>query len=212
MLRRFSHSYQSGITRQEHQSNFKHIPNAYGKLVFEIGHVFARFQPNSNTKRVVRTFRKNHLRQWDSIVSFNYDVIFEYSLPENLIWIYVGIDGPDRTRPVKILKPHGSINWVEDNGNIGAEDDPDLFPDQPIVVAPTHLKFIGSGRSEEADNSETKSTAGYLNQSEQIADIWRAMEEAMKDAKGFVFVGYSFPSFDLYFSSVLRSVLATRSK
>jgi hypothetical protein len=37
------------------------------------------------------------------------------------------------------------------------------------------------------------------------------MENAMREAKGFVFVGYSFPSSDLYFSSVLRSALAVRS-
>ena len=33
----------------------------------------------------------------------------------------------------------------------------------------------------------------------------------MREAKGFVFVGYSFPSSDLYFSSVLRSALVVRS-
>ncbi len=51
---------------------------------------------------------------------------------------------------------------------------------------------------------------GLLNNSEEIQKIWEAMEREMGAAKAFVFIGYSFPVADLYFSSVLRSVLATR--
>jgi hypothetical protein len=36
------------------------------------------------------------------------------------------------------------------------------------------------------------------------------MEREMRQAKVLVFIGYSFPVADLYFSSVLRSVLAAR--
>jgi hypothetical protein len=38
------------------------------------------------------------------------------------------------------------------------------------------------------------------------------MESQMKQAKALVFIGYSFPVADLYFSSLLRSVLAERTK
>ena len=80
------------------------------------------------------------------------------------------------------------------------------LPDRPVVVAPTHLKFIGRlGQSEEG-----ALMSGYWNQSLQISDVWNAMEREMRDAKAWVFIGYSFPSSDLYFSSVLRSTLAVR--
>jgi hypothetical protein len=36
------------------------------------------------------------------------------------------------------------------------------------------------------------------------------MEREMREAKALVFIGYSFPVADLYFSSILRSVLADR--
>ena len=36
------------------------------------------------------------------------------------------------------------------------------------------------------------------------------MEREMRAAKAWVFIGYSFPASDLYFSSVLRSTLAAR--
>jgi hypothetical protein len=47
---------------------------------------------------------------------------------------------------------------------------------------------------------------GYLPS--EINRIWSEMETEMKAAKALVFVGYSFPVADLYFSSVLRTVLA----
>jgi hypothetical protein len=72
-----------------------------------------------------------------------------------------------------------------------------------VIVAPTHLKFIG------LQTVPSTSNIGMLNQSDAIATIWMRMEEQMRSAKAFVFVGYSFPDADLYFSSVLRSALAT---
>jgi hypothetical protein len=179
-------------------------------LLSEIGQVFARFRPNVDTRRVFRTFWKNHVRHWDTIVSFNYDVVFEYSLPYRCVWHYAAVDSTDRSRPLRILKPHGSINWEETDGEISVEDDPVSFPIMPIIVAPTHLKFIGTGETVVENGAATQPVVGYLNQSAHMADIWGAMENAMREAKGFVFVGYSFPSSDLYFSSVLRSALAVR--
>jgi hypothetical protein len=82
------------------------------------------------------------------------------------------------------------------------------LPESPIIVAPTHLKFVGRlGRTEEG-----AAVTGYLNQSRQISDVWNAMEREMRDAKAWVFIGYSFPPSDLYFSSVLRSTLAVRDR
>ena len=178
-------------------------------LLHELGHLFARFMPNATTRRVYRAFLKQHVRQWDPIVSFNYDVIFEYSLPGNHRWHYSGVVQPGGT---KILKPHGSINWEEIDGRIRIHDDPKDFPTMPIVVAPTHLKFIGSGETSIDINSELQPTYGYLNQSEEISKIWKIMENEMRDAKALVFIGYSFPPSDLYFSSVLRSALAVRTR
>ncbi|HCZ34764.1 MAG TPA: hypothetical protein DHV26_02435 [Cytophagales bacterium] len=50
-------------------------------------------------------------------------------------------------------------------------------------------------------------TSGYLNSNQNIRTIWQAMEKQMNEAKAIVFIGYSFPDADLYFSSVLRTVL-----
>jgi hypothetical protein len=125
-------------------------------LLHETGQVLTRFQPNVDTRRVFRTFRKKHVRHWDTIVSFNYDVVFEYSLPYRCVWHYSRVDTTDRSRPLRVLKPHGSINWEERDGKISVEDDPSQFPKMPIIVAPTHLKFIGTGESRDGDSSPTR--------------------------------------------------------
>ncbi len=76
----------------------------------------------------------------------------------------------------------------------------------PIIVAPSHLKFIG------LQNIDTYQGGGYLNTNSVISDIWTNMKSKMKDAKALVFIGYSFTEADLYFSSVLRTVLTNSTR
>lgn len=167
-------------------------------LVKEIGPVFSRFPPNHQTRTIYRDFLTRHVRSRDVIVSFNYDTVFERSLPNNCTWGYEVLE--DVTRKLRILKPHGSINWESgDRIRVVAN------PKRSVIVAPTHLKFVAT-----ADDDQDMYVAGYLDQSLEIQEVWIAMERHMRDAKLLVFIGYSFPIADLYFSSILRSVLATR--
>jgi hypothetical protein len=184
--------------------------NVWKCLVEEIGYVFSRFLPNKKTRSIYRKFKKSHVRSHDTIVSFNYDIVFEYSL--STPWYYGGIEGAHKRGALRVLKPHGSINWKEDGGVIKRARPTYAFPASPIIVAPTHLKFVGDDNGERGDGSLDQSKAGYLNQTKKIADVWRAMENEMRDAKALVFIGYSFPPSDLYFSSVLRSILAVRKE
>jgi hypothetical protein len=168
-------------------------------LVSEVGNVFRHFKPNSKTKHIYRAFLKNHVRSFDVVVSFNYDTIFEDSLSIKDRWAYEGLE--DCTGRLSILKPHGSVNWSLNNSSVIVRSNE---PDHCVVVAPTHLKFItGSVSGHDSEND------GYLDQTRQIQEIWSALEREMKEARALVFIGYSFPVADLYFSSLLRSVLAT---
>lgn len=176
-------------------------------LIEEIGEVFGRFEANTSSRTVYRQFKRRHLRTRDTIVSFNYDVVFETSLPSNAKWYYEGIHKSHKAQSLRILKPHGSINWEEVEGNILARTRRSGYPSRPTVIAPTHLKFIGVG---EPDVDGNRPVVGYLNQSKQVPVVWTAMEREMREAKAWVFIGYSFPSSDLYFASVLRSTLAVR--
>lgn len=168
-------------------------------LTAEIGNVFNRFQPNAQTKAAFRTLLGNHYRSFDIFVSFNYDTIFERSLPATKRARYLGIGGAQGEVPV--LKPHGSVNWGRANDNSLLVQE---RPVSAVIVAPTHLKFVSTNLDQQHIH------AGYLDQSDEIRQIWSEMEKHMKGARALVFIGYSFPQADLYFSSVLRSVLADR--
>ncbi|MBX3662632.1 MAG: SIR2 family protein [Burkholderiales bacterium] len=166
-------------------------------LVDEVGNVFRNFEPNVKTRSIYRKFVDQMVRSRDTVVSFNYDTVFEGSLRANYEWHYEGID--EKTKSVGIIKPHGSVNW-EDGDPVKIKES----PDRPLIVAPTHLKFV------EISASEGDSSPGYLNHSKPMRNVWAAMEREMREARALVFIGYSFPIADLYFSSVLRSVLADR--
>lgn len=168
----------------------------WAALLAEFGHVFERFEASAATRKTFRSFVRNYVKSRDTVVSFNYDIVFESSLATHR-WHYEEVGEKDNG--VRLLKPHGSINW-EDGDTITLSDQ----PKRCVVVAPTHLKFVQSQESERAE------TIGYLDRSKQINGIWSRMEKEMRQAKALVFIGYSFPVADLYFSSVLRSVLADR--
>lgn len=167
-------------------------------LLAEMFPVFSRFRGTRATRRVFRTLVANFVRSRDTIVSFNYDTVFETCIATNQ-WHYEGVGS--REGGVRILKPHGSINW-QDGSPIRIRNNPAPC----VIVAPTHLKFVQT-----SPRSDDASTLGYLDHSPQISAIWARMEREMREAKALVFIGYSFPVADLYFSSILRSVLADRS-
>lgn len=169
-------------------------------LVTQVGHVFKRFKPNPETRRVFRKLMSNHIRSKDAVVSFNWDTVFEESLFSTQSWHYECVE--DAPRSLRVLKPHGSVNWDYDE-KVTVTD----APGTPVIVAPTHLKFVSTRPS-----AETQGLLGYLDQAQEIRDVWQHMEKHMREAKALVFIGYSFPVADLYFSSVLRSVLAARDK
>lgn len=179
----------------------------WSALVEEIQNVFGHFKANTKTRNLYRLLLKNHIRSWDAVVSFNYDTIFEHSLPKRQKWHYSAVSSD--SEGLRILKPHGSINW-EDYNPIRVVK----HPERALVVAPTHLKFIQTTTESVAKSSMAEDAAadsGYLDHAEGLKNVWANMEEEMKAAKVLVFIGYSFPVADLYFSSVLRSVLADRS-
>jgi hypothetical protein len=176
-------------------------------LVTEIGVVLGRFRPNTTTRAKYRALLSKHVRSRDAVVSFNYDTIFEHSLPTSRPWGYECIDSV--TNRLRVLKPHGSTNWELahnpiDQINVVSQ------PQRSLIVAPTHLKFVLPNSASATPSVSEISNSGYLDQSPKIKRIWEMMEREMRLARVLIFIGYSFPVADLYFSSVLRSVLAGR--
>jgi len=179
----------------------------WGTLVQAVGEVFRRFPANAATRSTYDRLRTNQIRARDAVISFNYDTVFESSLIKGIRWAYAGIENTAQALPV--FKPHGSINWTmrTDSRIVRGK----AVVARPIIIAPTHLKFVSytnSGGGEVPVPMDE--VIGYLDQARDIQTVWAQMEEQMRAARALVFIGYSFPSADLYFSSVLRSVLASR--
>jgi hypothetical protein len=176
------------------------VEKVWDALTEEIGNVFSKFPANRASHTLYREFIAQHVRSRDTIVSFNYDTIFENSVPASHNIYFGGLE-ERKGSAIRLLKPHGSVDWELVNGKIKITK----RPKRSVVVAPTHLKFVVSNGSE---LSKTSGRYGYLDQTAEMSEIWNIMEKQMRDARALVFIGYSFPPADLYFSSVLRSVLA----
>lgn len=173
----------------------KDIQEVQQDMLQELGNLFRRFPANEMTKKNFRTFRKLHMRARDSVISFNYDTVFENSIPSDK-WHYRTVE--ENEHSTKVFKPHGSINWEKKSRSKIVVNE---AVEVPLIVAPSHLKFIG--KRERAVN--------HLGELDGIGRVWDEMEKELRDVKVVVFIGYSFPSADLYFSSVLRMILAYRA-
>jgi hypothetical protein len=161
-------------------------------LVSSTGRSLGKFNANNETRFFYKSFTNKLLKQIDAIVSFNYDVICEQSLPTKTKWHYEGVSNSQKIpRSIPIIKPHGSVNWRIENQTIVTSKS---VQDNPLIVAPSHLKFV-SNREED----------------QPLFQVWQRMEQQLSAAKVIVFIGYSFPPSDFYFSSVLRTTFAERS-
>ena len=63
----------------------------WAALISELPRVFGRFKSNASTRAIYKKLSKNFVRARDTIVSFNYDTVFEDSLPSARRWHYEGI-------------------------------------------------------------------------------------------------------------------------
>lgn len=171
-----------------------YLQEIWPALIRSVARTFKKFPANTKTRATYHKFENQYLRSHDAVISFNYDTVFEDSIKRE--WHYSAIHTP---AGLPIIKPHGSINWERKDNSIILSTD----SQSPIIVAPSHLKFTAFAGPE--------NPAGYLNQHRLLDKIWSSMEKQIIQSKALVFIGYSFPEADLYFSSVLRTALSISS-
>ena len=138
-------------------------------------------------------------------VSLNYDLLADNALSNAGRAIeygvrFRGVSAPPRA--TRLLKPHGSLNWlfcptcneldlypgekiVADilNGPHLVPCAVCLQPRRPILVPPTFFKAMSNY---------------YLQQ------IWKSAEEVFFEAQHLIFCGYSFPDADIHFKYLLK--------
>lgn len=145
------------------------------------------------------------LRAGDAVMSFNYDTLIDRALREAGgkrwnpqvgygftasggmdLWNPPPSPGPTRKNPIKLLKPHGSLNWQidEENRAVHLVDEYDPATEGSIVP-PTW------------DKSDV--TNWPWN------EVWRSARSALGLARLLVVIGYSVPVTDQMSQALLRA-------
>ena len=138
----------------------------------------------------------------DAVVSFNYDLLADrallegagskfsahlsYGFPPLAVaseWAPIRRGKPYKNH-IKLLKPHGSLNWKRTGDGISiASTEYALDPGAVAIVPPQFLKRF---------------------QEEPYSAVWRATREALRSSRALVIAGYSLPPSDIYTAAALR--------
>jgi hypothetical protein len=144
-----------------------------------------------------------------TFISLNYDTILEKELTRaSLPWHYLHVQTGEPRNEIRILKPHGSFNWLF-KGNespVSISTDYRLNPvthrsftenrfEEAMIIPPTQLK--PEINIKETQRPET---------TDLFSNIWRSMADALVGASRVFIIGYSFPSTDHHLRTLLYQV------
>jgi hypothetical protein len=152
-----------------------------------------------------------------SVITFNYDIALDVALQrKNKGYSYCLYD-TDRLfkDTVKLLKLHGSVNWIkEETDNIRAIDVDKLIPTDLRLFDddPKEHRIILSNDIERMGESAfivppTWNKTGYYN---PIQKIWSQAAKELSEARAIYTFGYSLPESDSFFRYLYA--LSTNSK
>ena len=127
----------------------------------------------------------NNLRQGDTIITFNYDLVVERASGDRVTVVTLGPqwDSEEARTRVRLLKVHGSVNWKERKPMAGDEVPVEPMPDDQIFVGPHESVIAHPGRSK-------------LAVTESLKLLWRYAMQAISDAREVFMIGYSMPASD----------------
>lgn len=159
-------------------------------------------------------FKEQQLRRNDYLITFNYDVLIENALLEINQWSpvggYVGVEqlesryeGVDKfstgCSPCKILKLHGSINWVQEGPRKIDIDNPPavtLHKWDSSPFFPKYEKILGQKPSGSPPIWILPSYFKIFSKNPFLFTIWRKAQRILAKTKRLVVLGYSLPEQD----------------
>ena len=145
------------------------------------------------------------LTRGDVIVTFNWDLLLERSLYElNKSYWYFWRRSKDLQDVIPILKPHGSINWVQ----------------REKIHSSVEGEEMGHRLLALREFSPPKGIVPYIIppspkkefKTEEIEMVWNDVNEAFLRADKFYFLGYSLPRTDLQARYIFRMGLMYNKK
>lgn len=173
----------------------------------------------SDYSTLLKKFVEN-LRENDSIISFNYDVLIDQFLTDNKKYPDYGIDleGYEFEKRIPLLKLHGSLNWRicpkckkprwigNDNLLKMAGDDEimnnlrEILFCHELTECPMHKRFT-------IEETFFVPPSWNKNDYPDSKVLWKLASEKLKIADEIIFIGYSLPQADIYFKYLLLSSL-----
>ena len=163
-----------------------------------------------------QSFGKNLLATKGRVISFNWDVLTERAVTDAagpgiaVPWSYTA----DQTRAgqVRIIKPHGSINW---NGFLRAGSF-SHHPDVWTAVSPSsRVSFPTDEPLSDPDAQGISEDARFIRLpgdpdagDPDLDLIWAECSQVLRDAKRVVFLGYSLPPYDETSAAFFREACA----
>jgi hypothetical protein len=138
------------------------------------------------------------VREDDTIISFNWDILHEAALWKAKKWHFadgygfVCADAPPGARSsVKILKLHGSANWAqrdEQDCEPAIEYKADFFPGAPDDHEKTYAK--GAAQSNEGRNLIVPSYLKDLSSNRLLLCLWNQAFEALAESTEVIVIGF----------------------
>lgn len=163
------------------------------------------------------------LKPNDSIISFNWDTIADYTLQCAATPIYKGYLDLMKAEPLRVsdfthrgvlLKLHGSLNWmVCPNRNCSFHSKVRL-----AVKDRKLLGFVGSHKCPQCGNDRGEpfiippTSNKLINQGSFLHKLWLIARNKLPFCKRIIFVGYSFPTTDFYSEWLFRQIYFFKSK
>jgi len=204
MKRTISDTIEMNLNFSEFQGNV-YPPSTYGKFAKKIADKFSSptYQPNI------------------SIITFNYDIGFDYALEMNGVSIDYCLKGPPRTRSIPFLKLHGSLNWSRCNEceqilYLGYEDWKTKYG-TPVNMQNRNVFHICTsrelGRIKHEHNLTNEPyiippTWNKTRHQEEIQQVWQRASEELSTAKQLFIIGFSVGTTDQFFRHLFALSLA----
>jgi len=152
-----------------------------------------------------------------TFISLNYDTILEQELTRaDLPWHYLHVqtDQPRAESGIRILKPHGSFNWLfkGNEPSVNISTDYRLTPvmhhsctinrfKEAMIIPPTQLK-----QAINVPKTQSQVTSDLLSK------IWQSTSDALADASRVFIIGYSFPATDHHLRTLFHQIRHTRDR
>ncbi|MEW6048008.1 MAG: SIR2 family protein [Bacillota bacterium] len=168
--------------------------------------------PSQPRNQANNTLARLAIRRRASVISTNYDLIFDQALEDCGIMPDYCVDPSRSQRGLRLLKIHGSVNWLVclDCGCVGVW--PDSYPTQSLFAGQrVEHSCPRCGQANWADMLVTPSRRRSQPHF-SLKQIWKAARDELSRATLVVFIGYSLPDEDEDVRNLLREGIGAHAE